>query len=389
MEKLTINKEIYEDKYFYIFSQIYLIIMNTKDNFKNLAYDRLYQNMKKFSTANIKELNQTNYILREIFLFFSTLTKYVELQIKYEGNFNFNYDDKYEQFLYGPKTLRDKQVQDEQDNEKAKTNTGIRHIDFCIQDLKKIKIEKGGLKSLYFQIIPDGIFINSSDLEGFRESVRVDHVHKKQIAMMSYFNYVSSLIQVRKNVQSNRSSFFSAILKSNGKFLQSLSLFFSVLINTLILISIYYTDNNRVDPLHDIIFIFSLIHLLILGLFLSNLLWVEVYKFRTFNQIQGKKVTIRNYMKKYLVKGTFILVWNFFIGFAAIINPNMNFLYPLQLFSFFNVFLTMKSVLVSVQSKYKEFLSAGVLILILVLFYSLVSVVFFQDQFMNADLNVR
>ena len=53
------------------------------------------------------------------------------------------------------------------------------------------------------------------------------------------------------------------------------------------------------------------------------------------------------------------------------------------------MFATMQNALIAIKLKYSEFISAGILILILVLFYAFISVIYFKEQFVNSDIGVN
>ena len=76
--------------------------------------------------------------------------------------------------------------------------------------------------------------------------------------------------------------------------------------------------------------------------------------------------------KKLLFSDIQVLVWNLLIGIIAILSINYHFLYSVQLFTMFILIDTMYTVIFSVQMRYRQFLSAGFLILIVSLFFAMI-----------------
>ena len=76
--------------------------------------------------------------------------------------------------------------------------------------------------------------------------------------------------------------------------------------------------------------------------------------------------------KKLIFSDIQVLIWNLLIGIIAIFSIDYHFLYSVQLFTMFFLIDTMYTVIFSVQMRYKQFLAAGFLILIVSLFFSMI-----------------
>src|SRR5690606_6307788 len=94
-------------------------------------------------------------------------------------------------------------------------------------------------------------------------------------------------------------------------------------------------------------------------------------------------------VRRYVTRSINGLFWNFLNGLIATLHSSLPFFYAMQLFWVFSMFETMQTVLTAVKLKYMEFMSTGILILILILFYSTISVFYFQNQFLDSDSGVR
>jgi hypothetical protein len=76
----------------------------------------------------------------------------------------------------------------------------------------------------------------------------------------------------------------------------------------------------------------------------------------------------------------FPFVATLIVGIPAILINKLRFLFSLQLFPIFNIFDTIRSVLYSIQVRYKQFLSTAFLLVILILFYASVTLFYFRTM---------
>ena len=110
------------------------------------------------------------------------------------------------------------------------------------------------------------------------------------------------------------------------------------------------------------------------------------------NQTQKKNneesVSVYDLLLSMLKENNLVIFWNFVIGLIAILSWKFNFLYSLQLFSIIGLFPTMQAAIYSVKIKYRQFIAAGFIIVILLLFFATFGVIYYQDEFFNADVNV-
>ena len=74
------------------------------------------------------------------------------------------------------------------------------------------------------------------------------------------------------------------------------------------------------------------------------------------------------------------LLWNLLIGIICIFSINFHWLYSVQLFTMYFLIKTMYTFIYSVEIRYKQFLSAGFLILIVSLFFAMIKYKWFTGQ---------
>ena len=83
----------------------------------------------------------------------------------------------------------------------------------------------------------------------------------------------------------------------------------------------------------------------------------------------------------------FPLLVNLLMGIAALLWVNYHFLYSIQLFTVFILFETMQTVIYSVKLRYPQFLSAGLLVIIVSLFFAMVKFYWFNSSGYCATFN--
>ena len=82
--------------------------------------------------------------------------------------------------------------------------------------------------------------------------------------------------------------------------------------------------------------------------------------------------SILDTFKKLIFSDIQALIWNLLIGIIVIFSVDFHFLYSVQLFTMYFLIKTMYTFIYSVQIRYKQFLAAGFLILIVSLFFAMI-----------------
>jgi len=146
------------------------------------------------------------------------------------------------------------------------------------------------------------------------------------------------------------------------------------------------------DSLYYFILFFSLFHILLNSFSLIVFLGFEFY--RLFNYTFVKK--LHSHQEKLLIiceilgdNDIFPIFWNLLIGILALISYKEYWIYTIQLFSVYFIFPTMFSVILSVKERYEQFLATGLLIVIVILAYSSISFIFFNELYYSSELGVN
>lgn len=221
--------------------------------------------------------------------------------------------------------------------------------------------------------------------------------------------YIIDMVDVRKKLDDEK-GFVKFLFEAKFKYyepkfkdFENFSIFMAVLINLIMIFSIYYRQDKNgeyvmVFPYQLLVFILSLIHLVVVFAGLFGYFYKENFKRKKFDEIYKERLNENKNLAEVPVNkrhevtifsdAVIILNWNFFIGLIAILDYNLNFLYSLQLFSLISLFPTMRAVISAVRFKYKQFLAAGFIILIFIMFFASIGIIFFQNEFFNSDLQV-
>ena len=120
-------------------------------------------------------------------------------------------------------------------------------------------------------------------------------------------------------------------------------------------------------------------HLIFLFLVFYNWFFFKLFFLR---QIKRQyKINRIELIKTFLFKDVnlSLLIWNFIWGIIGAFTPTFHFAYSFQLFSIFGCFETMSTVFTSVQMRGKQFMGAGLLILIFSLFFTGIKFYYFCD----------
>jgi len=399
------NEEFSDDPLFLLSSGI-VTYLKTTATFKNgEKAGAIWDNLK--ALADFKDLNDKNssqlVLKRELYNFFNALIKSVEISTKTKNEMgdsevalykNF-FDTKPMEILY----------------EKININ---------------IRIEKTGVEKIIFMIHPDGLFLRKTDITKFIEKSPFEDFNTKLNYLVKYYESFLDIIAMRKTLWRAKSKVLDSFYYFNYHYAGIYSVIMSVFTCLFMLFSLtiqydYFENSGRLrvlrtkmevgegdggvienytgmnkpiqysDPSDFITHKIALFHLITIGLIIFNWLCFSIYKLQKFVHIRlelTKFEIIKNYLSIIIDWEIMPLTWNFFWGFLAYSFSKLYFLFSLQLFMIIFFIPTMTSVVSAIRIRYKQFASSGLLIAILILFYSAVSFYFFQDEFYKEEIQV-
>ena len=233
---------------------------------------------------------------------------------------------------------------------------------------------------------PDVLLLDKEDFIDFENFAPYDSQQGKLIYLLQYIPTLIEKIDYKKTILKKKSKLYEILYNiDNFKILQ-ISAVLVLIINFLSLISVHYDMktffvNKMIIERHsNLIFTIQIIHLIFLFLVFYN--W---FFFKLFFLHQIKKQYIikrKDLLYSFLFEDTnlTLLIWNFFWGIIGAFTPKFHFAYSFQLFSIFGCFETMSTVFTSIQMRGKQFMGAGLLILIFSLFFTGIKFYYFCDS---------
>ena len=232
---------------------------------------------------------------------------------------------------------------------------------------------------------PDVLLLDKEDFIDFENFAPYDSQQGKLIYLLQYIPTLIEKIDYKKTILKKKSKFYEVLYNiDNFKILQ-ISAILVLIINFLLLISVYYDMktffvNKMIIERHStLIFTIQIMHLIFLFLVFYNWFFFKLFFLR---QIKRQyKINRIELIKTFLFKDVnlSLLIWNFIWGIIGAFTPTFHFAYSFQLFSIFGCFETMSTVFTSVQMRGKQFMGAGLLILIFSLFFTGIKFYYFCD----------
>ena len=397
LQQFLISPELRERKLFILSTGIYSYLkMASQYKQVNIKIVKLLANMEEsvaLKTKNLTEKNKINIITKkEIFLFFNCLIKDVEISYKFKDSIEEYEFNKYKELF---------------------EDCDLNFIGLSTQ----LKEEFTGIQKVTYLINMDSLFLNSEDMSNFVKAAPYDNFYTKLSYLLEYYNTgINNIIETRKNLWTLDSPMLNMLFNMDYNTMTIISVILCIIVNFCIFFGLKYTTETithyasheekmigmtdykeeilyKVFRLKGLAYSFSITHLIFCFLVIANYISFGFYKY--FYTVDTSEMTYwESFKSKVLFLNTLMknpeirpLAYNFAIGIKAILGNEVYFYYSLQLFSIFSFFPTMESVIIFVKSRYKQFLSAALLICIMILFYSSVSFFLFRNEFYNEDIN--
>ena len=383
---LYLKEESFQDNYLFILSSnIFRFLKQARQWKCGEKIDQYLSELKAECEENapIGEKNR-NYIIgrREAFRFYSKIVGEVEVYYKPKETLSELERRKYKEFF-------DK-AEDFRDNE---------------NNFKIVSDLPGRVQKVVYLLNPCSLFVKDQDMVEFAQNAPFEK-NVKLNYLLSYIPTMQSDIEMRKNLWEKENKILSLLYQINYKYANYISIFMTIIVNILLLISSFYQIEERTHPPYNTsfnsnessssdyempideviktrkelnsnhIFTINLIHLIFLILIISNWIYFALWRCGW-----DKRPSIFGIITMIFTSEIFPLGWNFVSGFIGLLNMNFHFIFSLQLFSMITLFETMQTVVYSVRIKSKQFLSAGLLMMIFSLFFAMVKFYWFTDEF--------
>ncbi len=264
-------------------------------------------------------------------------------------------------------------------------------------DSIKSKIEPS-LLTIYYLRPKESVLINYNDVITFCNKADYKDYFKKLSGLLDYYYTLSNIVEMRKRYRNKK-----LLLQLSELDLNQFEIYIviaSFVPNILLMLS---APGNF---FHWFIILYEILELLAILAIVGNYLYFKYINLKYIipkqeikedlngDNNESNTVIIQNNENEdnndeeitysdilvYLKEPEILpFLWTFIFGFLGLIWPSF---LSFQLFILFTISSTMKSVLDAIQNRYKQFLSTGFLLIILILFYAAITLYFFN---MNDD----
>lgn len=371
LEVYKLKSEFAKDHLFKLVSKCYLLLKILADLNNSKAIDVL--NNLKDVNSNIKELtknekdrnNEYHTQKSEVYIFCSKIIKNVEINFSRTKSSSIK-DEKYLADM-------DQKI--------------LNSIDVSENNGNKLSEDQENLiiKPVNFLIHSDSLYLTEKDLESFRDQIEIDNYNKKLLDLVSKNKDIIKTIEFKKRIH-GYDKIIQFLSSLNYKYFEIISILIVLVINLMMQWTMTLDEIAGTDPYHSSIIYLSIANLIFLGLIITNYM---VFKYIYLSSNEKENPGLFNYLSFLFSDEIFALVWNFIIGVAAIVSPYANFLFSLQLFSIISLFETMKTILITIQKRWKQFTSTAILIVILIMFYTGISFYFIRKYYVLQDIQLN
>ena len=243
------------------------------------------------------------------------------------------------------------------------------------------------LQTVFF-VNPDVLLLAEEDFAEFKNNAPYEDENLKLNYLINYLPKFKELIELKKSIKRHGDSLFQFCSRLNYETMLQISALISLFVNFFLIISALYLKSisntgviefvTYVEGYSNIIFWINLFHLFFLSIVFIIWFYFQIFKLKNAKKVE--QIVLRKLIKSFLTGDTFLLFWNFFWGLIASFSSSFHFAYSLQLFSLFGLNETMTLVIVSVKMRYKQFLAAGLLMIIFSIIFSAIKYIFFCDD---------
>lgn len=366
------NKDNFlEDHLFQLLSKCYILLRILSDLKNSKAIDILnnlkdvHSNIYNLKNNKLDRNYNVNIQKYEVFEFLSSIIKNVEINFTRTKSSSVK-DEKY-------LTDLDMDILENIDN-----------AENAIYADEEDGEENSLTKPVNFLIHNDSLFLDEKDINLFKEKIPIDNYNNKLFEFVSNIPDIRNSIKFKKRLHNYNSKFIETLSSLNYKYFEIISIIIVLVINLMMQWTMTYDEILGTDPNHMSIIYISIANLVFLGIIILN------YMFFTYLSIDKEINPSLFYFLSYLFHDEiFALVWNFFIGVIATSTPQCNFLFSLQLFSIISLFETMKTIILTIKLRWKQFTSTAILIVILIIFYTGISFYFIRSYYDLEDIQLN
>ena len=340
---------IMEDTSFSLFLTLFLYIKRAnsfQDKLLGDKYKKILENLKEILESDkVYEENSNFLLMKEYYKFCSALTLETEIFFVKENTRDEKELFKYREFF----------------NIKYMEEV----IDFRNKNLDKVQ----DIEKVFFLVHPDSLYIKPFDIDLFLSKANYENFNTKLNCLLDYYPELNQLIEMRKTLSKK----MLALSQINYSIMEWINAAWAIVTNLL------YVFGNKDSITYILMLISAFGHIGCLSLLVLNWFIFECIK---KSKVKDFHFSIFFYLKLivFSLVNTEILpfIWTLLFGVLGILTEETHFLFSLQLFPIFILFEMMRNVLDAIKTRYKQFLSVAVLIVILILFFAGITYYFFN-----------
>lgn len=348
------DEDLIEDPLFNIATGIFVYLLKANCYKDKAIGDKVSQaieilkEMKDYQSTDSKD-DKINLTKREYYLFCSTLVKVNEISFTEDKSRD-------EKELYRYKNFFSKNYKEDV-LDKRNDHSG----------------KKTQFNNIFFMEHPDSLYLEEIDAKAFLEKASYDNFNIKLNCILDYYPEMNKIIEMKKMFNENKILKF--LFQLPYKKLEVVNAILTLVTCALLVLS------KKGNIFSQMLFPFALVHLILLLLLVIN--WFT-FKIIIYVKWEEKELTslklIKFMMNSIFDMEIFCFAWALFWGAIAITSVKLYFLFSLQPFVIFNLFQTMKTILLTMKEKYAQFLSSFFLLVIIILCYSGITFYFFNEN---------
>ena len=371
------NDKFEKDYIFVLLNKCFLILKNLIDlkinpkgkeifnNFKEIYLSEKDNNFLKLISKKIvkkgiqgNEADQIKIHKYESYLFLSSIFKNVELMsIPNKSKFMIDYfiSNKIHEKLFS-----EIKSDLEEFNEKYIYEIDENHVQ-----------NSGVIKSTNFLVHRDSLYLDNFYINLVKENIPVENHCQKLSKIIENIDDVISTIKFRKIIKNYNNNLITFLSHLNYRYFEFISILWVFVINIIMISNLKNSEFKDPENLiTKIIKYLSITNIVFLGLVIFNYMIFALGK-----PYKG----VLSYLSYLFSKEIIAMVWNLLIGIIGLSSPTLNFFFSLQLFSIISLIDTMKTIIYTIQLRWRQFMSTFILISILVLIFTSFMFYFFRD----------
>ena len=368
-----LTEESFQENHFFILSSNIIRFFKIATQWK--SGDKILQMLNEIKNECDEDIplgeKNKNYNIgkRESYRFFSKIVKEVEVFYKPKENLSELERRKFKEFFDSNDVFEKEE-----------------------ESFRELMQFKGNVQKVVYLVHPDSLFVQENDMIRFKNSAPFDKNEKLNF-VLQYLPQFESDIQMRQNLWERKNKFLNILYLIDYRYTSFISIFLAVVVNIVILMSFFYEGKTYTIPGEKegeisikwtrkelnsrYIFLISLAHLFFISITIVNWVYFTLLKIRD----QDEKVSVIEFLYNAIFDSDIgCLIWNLIVGLIAMISIHFHFIYSMQLFTVFTLFETMQTVIYSVRIRYRQFLSAGLLMMIFSMFFAMVKFYWFTNK---------